>query len=315
MASLFTLNPVIQEAFTSSPPPRSIFLTISESTVSLVSSNPSTSAPISSQFDSIASSLPSNNGQTVLFNLTSDAGSPAEWLLISWVPDLTPVRNKMLYSSSRMEIKKSLGIGQFVQNDLFASETGEITWESYQGTLGDDGKCLNEKELAQVETKMGNMTASTAATSAMGHVPFNLGNEAKKQVEAFAAGNCKLVSLSLSGGEGSIGLTPGVDNSKYTTVGGSIAAILATDTPSFVLLKTPGAIVGATQNTFLYSCPEGASIKLKMSHRYVVMFCGRDFTSMNVMLTNLIHNFLVLQSFLRSFSVSFPSFGPPFLAL
>lgn len=36
------------------------------------------------------------------------------WVLLAWVPDTAKVRDKMLYSSSRDDLKRSLGLGYFV---------------------------------------------------------------------------------------------------------------------------------------------------------------------------------------------------------
>jgi hypothetical protein len=36
------------------------------------------------------------------------------WVLLAWVPDTAKVRDKMLYSSSRDDLKRALGLGYFV---------------------------------------------------------------------------------------------------------------------------------------------------------------------------------------------------------
>jgi len=115
-----------------------------------------------------------------------------------------------------MEIKKHLGIGRFASNDFFTSEKSEIDFSAYTSTTTDDSKCLNETEVIHLTTKMDNMTASTSATSAMGHVPFRLTREAEKEVGKFSeGGKVKFVSLSLCGSKGEICLTPNVNGASY----------------------------------------------------------------------------------------------------
>ncbi|CAM9837470.1 unnamed protein product, partial [Phaeothamnion confervicola] len=48
-----------------------------------------------------------------LFRLGQDGTSSAarKWLLVAYVPDDAPVRQKMLYSSSRQDLKAALGQG------------------------------------------------------------------------------------------------------------------------------------------------------------------------------------------------------------
>jgi len=47
------------------------------------------------------------------------------WVLLAWVPDAAKVRDKMLYSSSRDDLKRSLGLGYFV-TEYYANSKVEL---------------------------------------------------------------------------------------------------------------------------------------------------------------------------------------------
>tara|TARA_B110000305_G_C19218881_1_gene529554 strand:- start:155 stop:787 length:633 start_codon:yes stop_codon:yes gene_type:complete len=208
--TLFTIEKKITELFQSDSPPQSIILKIHNEHVALVDKVPKNNSPIQDQFNSLTTHLPTDDGRTVLFFNPEDK----TWTLLAWVPDLCPVRSKMLYSTSRTPIKKALGLNFFAQSDYFASLLSEITYTSYQASrTNQDEKCLNEKELFQVEEKLSNMSTSTQKTSAMGAVPFSLLPDAEAAIKAFASNRTNFVSLNLSGAtEGKIGLSKGVDS-------------------------------------------------------------------------------------------------------
>jgi hypothetical protein len=63
---------------------------------------------------------------------TADAKS-GKWTVVSYVPEFSNVRLKMLYSSSRDDIKSTLGKALFY-NDFHATEKEEITWSAFQET-------------------------------------------------------------------------------------------------------------------------------------------------------------------------------------
>ena len=79
----------------------------------------------------IPSILKETEAAMVLFRLADDAKDKTKkWLLIAWIPDGCKVRDKMLYSSSREDLKRNLGLGLF-GSDYAASSLSEITWEGY----------------------------------------------------------------------------------------------------------------------------------------------------------------------------------------
>jgi twinfilin-like protein len=67
----------------------------------------------------------------ILFRLESTANNGYEWLLFTWSPDVSPVRQKMLYASTKATLKLQFGAGQ-IKEEVFASSLEEASWNGYE---------------------------------------------------------------------------------------------------------------------------------------------------------------------------------------
>jgi twinfilin-like protein len=131
----------VTAAFTSQPSPRAIYCVIEGETITLRADKSAIEKGTSStpdDFANVAKSLQPNDPIFVIFNLKEKApgkSDDSKWVLIVFVPDLSKVRDKMLYSSSRETLKKGLGISLFASSDFYANELGDITWASYESSI------------------------------------------------------------------------------------------------------------------------------------------------------------------------------------
>jgi twinfilin-like protein len=90
--------------------------------------------------------LSDNEASLVIFRM-SEEGFSNSWLLIAWVPDGCRVRDKMLYSSSREDLKRGLGIGYFTA-EYAANNKADINWNVLQEYLDKDkAKVFSELEV------------------------------------------------------------------------------------------------------------------------------------------------------------------------
>jgi len=64
----------------------------------------------------------------VLFRL--DSSNP-QWVLFCYVPDKAKVKDKMLYASSRSNLKQQLGMNYFV-DEVFGTVPSDFTLEGYK---------------------------------------------------------------------------------------------------------------------------------------------------------------------------------------
>ena len=83
-------------------------------------------------------------------------GDAYRWILISWSPDSSSVRNKMLYASTKATLKKEFGGGQ-IYDDVYGNVKEDITLVGYQRHVTsqessrDDMLTREEKEREEVK--------------------------------------------------------------------------------------------------------------------------------------------------------------------
>ena len=91
----------------------------------------------------------------VLFRASDDSQESSPWCMVAWVPDGCRVRDKMLYSSSREDLKRSLGLG-FFKSEYAANQRSDLIWSQYQQSLDRnfDANVLTESERLVLEEKV-----------------------------------------------------------------------------------------------------------------------------------------------------------------
>eukprot|EP00096_Caligus_rogercresseyi_P005396 TRINITY_DN2079_c0_g4_i2.p1 TRINITY_DN2079_c0_g4~~TRINITY_DN2079_c0_g4_i2.p1 ORF type:complete len:339 (-),score=88.63 TRINITY_DN2079_c0_g4_i2:159-1175(-) len=110
--------------------------------------------------------------------------SSDEWILISWSPDSSSVRSKMLYASTKATLKTRFGSGRIV-NELFATLPSELTLEGLQRHLLADSSPgpLSNEEKEREEVKMATARSGegiNARTETMKGLVFPLSKSLKE---------------------------------------------------------------------------------------------------------------------------------------
>ena len=83
---------------------------------------------------------------------------------MAWVPDNCAVRDKMLYTSSREDVKKGLGLSFFV-NDYYANDKTDFNFDTYlTHTNRQEEQFLSEKETLMREEHRQGVEVSSHAT-------------------------------------------------------------------------------------------------------------------------------------------------------
>ncbi|XP_053577064.1 twinfilin-2 isoform X2 [Bombina bombina] len=67
----------------------------------------------------------------ILYRLDSQNAQGFEWLFLSWLPDHSPVRLKMLYAATRTTVKKEFG-GGHIKDEIFETLKEDIALVGYQ---------------------------------------------------------------------------------------------------------------------------------------------------------------------------------------
>lgn len=113
---------------------------------------------VGSDFDALAvSALNEHEASILLFSLEEGLEDRQKWLLVSYIPDGCKVRDKMLYSSSKDDLKRALGLGFFAA-EYSANSIDEVSWDLVKSYLSND-RCndiyLSEAERIIQDEKVG----------------------------------------------------------------------------------------------------------------------------------------------------------------
>lgn len=100
-------------------------------------------------------SVQDNQASFILYRVADDATESGPWVLIAWVPDGCRVRDKMLYSSSKEDLKRSIGLS-FFRADYAANQRSDLTWEQFMSSQDRsfDADILTESERLVLEEKV-----------------------------------------------------------------------------------------------------------------------------------------------------------------
>ncbi|XP_070594776.1 twinfilin-2 [Erythrolamprus reginae] len=89
----------------------------------------------------------------ILYRLDTQNAQGYEWLFISWSPDNSPVRLKMLYAATRATVKKEFG-GGHIKDELFGTLKEDISLNGYQKHISSSSApaplTAAEQELQQI---------------------------------------------------------------------------------------------------------------------------------------------------------------------
>ncbi|KAG7472642.1 hypothetical protein MATL_G00111090 [Megalops atlanticus] len=67
----------------------------------------------------------------ILYRLDTQNAQGYEWIFLSWSPDQSPVRQKMLYAATRATVKKEFG-GGHVKDEIFGTVEEDVCLQGYQ---------------------------------------------------------------------------------------------------------------------------------------------------------------------------------------
>jgi twinfilin len=142
-----------------------------------------------------------NEAALIVFCLDVRAqGIPSKWVLLAWVPDDCKVRDKMLYSSSREDLKRSLGLGYFV-GEYYANTRADLTWTQFVDYIArerTDGPLTMKEQLILEEKALTHSESHSTKATAMGALPFELSPDVIAALAQLQAGEVNWVEMTLN---------------------------------------------------------------------------------------------------------------------
>lgn len=202
----------------------------------------------------------------VLFRLDSSGSDGAEWVLVSYVPDGSPVRDRMLYASTRDTLKRQLGYNSFT-DEMHGSSPDDLSWDLFQQH---DRKNFSNAPLTEAEIQV---AAECRAEIDYGHtreyvhsVAFPISDAASNALRSIAAGANNLVILRVDSQKETLEL-----RSESKESAANVSRQIPSDEPSFTLFRYTHDFKGEQQSPtfFIYSCPDGASVRSRMLYSTV----------------------------------------------
>jgi Cofilin/tropomyosin-type actin-binding protein len=154
------------------------------------------------------------------------------WLFVSYVPDDSPVKAKMLFGSTRETCKKQLGFS-FFKDEMQTSELGELTWAAYESHTS--SKCSAAPlTAAEVQSHHENVAiVHHGHTKQYVHsVKFPMSAAAKGAVQKFKSGSLNLAQFEVDPVQESIELV-----AAKTTSSSSLSGIISDETPRYSIYR------------------------------------------------------------------------------
>jgi len=188
-----------------------------------------------------------------------------KWMLVFYMPDDSPVRDRMVYASSMQSLKLGLGAAKF-GGDFTIRDKKECSGAAYE----ESKTKVNEEDLLTMEERMGmrseshiSMSTDTIKMSGMSALPMKVSDEAKTSIAAVAAGTISTVMLSLDPTTEIMGRAAQGNLSLA-----DIARQLPSREPRYAVFRFthdhPETKEAAAPLVFLYYCPDLALPRLKM---------------------------------------------------
>ncbi|XP_041080869.1 twinfilin-2-like isoform X2 [Polyodon spathula] len=207
----------------------------------------------------------------ILYRLDSQNAQGYEWLFISWSPDHSPVRQKMLYAATRATVKKEFG-GGHVKDEIFGTLQEDVSFLGYQRHVSSCSAPapltaaeqelqqikINEDRVVQVKTEI----SVESKHQTLQGLAFPLQEEAQRAILLLKQRNINYIQLKLDIERETVELV----HTKATELG-ELPRRIPTDTPRyhFFLYKHSHEGDYLESVVFIYSMPGyKCSIKERM---------------------------------------------------
>ncbi|XP_060529419.1 twinfilin [Cylas formicarius] len=132
-----------------------------------------------------------NQPSYILYRLDAKNSVGYDWLLISWCPDTAPVRQKMLYASTKATLKQEFGSSE-IKDELHGTVVSDITLDGFKRHLTNVVRppplSMREEELQEIKKTEVNTDISVDTKQTLGTLAFPLTDAATKAIKDMAAG-------------------------------------------------------------------------------------------------------------------------------
>jgi len=200
----------------------------------------------------------------LVYRLDSKNSNGYDWVFYSYSPDNAPVREKMLFASTRATFKTLFGT-TYIKTELFGTVPDDVSLEGYDAHLACEAapapKTMEEMEKDEIRAnEVGvHIGASTRKAMVATGIDFPVSDEAYAQLEAFKENELNFVQMELDIDSETINLS-----SAGTKTVDEAGACVPADQARYQLYRFQHNFEGEDLSTvlFVYSCP-GFSLKVR----------------------------------------------------
>jgi twinfilin-like protein len=217
-----------------------------------------TQAPIRGDWESDLALLPGllekDKACYIIYRLDTDSPS---FSLLCYVPDKAKVKEKMIYASSRSNLKQQLG-ANFFSDEVFGTVPDDFSVKGYKLHLASkrmEAPLTEQEQIKKNELESGEIYTGGASTYVHG-VAFPVEQQATDAVKRLVSGNLRYVCIAINCDAERIVLD---DSSNNLTFDG-LKSKISTSEPRFHFLSYPHDFDGSkvTSLVYVYSCPDGS---------------------------------------------------------
>lgn len=202
----------------------------------------------------------------LFYRLDSQNELGFEWIFICWSPDNSPVRQKMLYASTKATLKKEFGGGQ-IKHELFGTHVEDVTLEGYHKHRESEKSPVPlsnaEEELQNIKRiESGTDIGVDSKHQTMQGIAFPISDDAINALCDMKDGRLNYLQLSINVDGEEINL----ETTQHTDVH-SLSKRVPNDHARYHLFRFPHSYEGdyVTSIVFIYSVPGyNCSVKERM---------------------------------------------------
>jgi twinfilin-like protein len=242
---------------------RGLVATIQDETIVPGDSIPSTSSSFLSDLSNLSSLVTPNAALYILLRRADSLSSSDKSLVaVTYVPNAAPVRQKMLFASTRLTLVRELG-GEHFPESIFTTEASELTAEGWEKHLAHEAKenplTAEEQSLQDIKDAEALESRGTRGQGLAqgGRIVIRADDGIASALQTLGQGGShNLVQLRMDGATETLQL---VSTSSATPA--SISAQLDTKEPRYAFYRhdDPAASI-----VFISTCPSGAKIRERM---------------------------------------------------
>lgn len=214
-------------------------------------------APWDSNYDSLVRPyLEDNHGCFIFYRMDSKGQSGSDWILLCYCPDFAPVREKMLYASTRATMKREFGDYRITQ-DVHGTLKEEVLLEGYRKHMimenAEAPLTMAEVEIKEIKEKetQADIGASTRRQTVAG-LAFPVDQTALDKLKELHSGSINHVQLSVDTSNEMIMLA--MADSREPS---QLAETYPNDHPRYTIYAYDHKFEGLKQRSiiFIYMCP------------------------------------------------------------